>query len=220
MSLYVEEMKLRAISIGKPRTVKNEIGEELYSGIFKNQVEAAHLTMDGFIEDDVADKKHHGGRDRAVCMYSVEHYTNWTKEFQTRLPISAIGENLLVENMLEENIHIGDRFAIGETIIEVTQGRIPCNTINKRTGVAQFMKRMIETGHTGYLCRVIKEGKITKHDKIEKVFEHPEKVTVSYAHSIYFFQKESKEGIEKVLRVDALADEWRNKFEKMLSKLS
>ena len=81
------------------------------------------------------------------------------------------------------------------------------------------MKRMIETGHTGYLCRVIKEGQITNADRIERIFEHPEKVTVSYAHSIYFYQKDSKEGIENILKVNELADEWKVKLEKMLSKI-
>lgn len=212
-------MKLIAISVGKPKTVKNELGEELRSGIFKTQVTEAYLTNDGFDNDGVADLKHHGGLDRAVCVYSVEHYRSWSKEFRMDFPVSAIGENLLVENMLEENIHIGDRFSVGEAIIEVTQGRIPCNTINQRTGIKPLMKRMIETGHTGYLCRVIKEGKITNTDRIERIFEHPEKVTVSYAHSIYFYQKDSKEGIENILKVDELADEWRVKLEKMLSKI-
>jgi len=212
-------MKLIAISVGKPKTVRNELGEELRSGIFKNQVTEGYLTKDGFENDGVADLKHHGGLDRAVCMYSVEHYWNWEKEFRMNFPVSAIGENLLVENMLEENIHIGDQFAIGEAIIEVTQGRVPCNTINKRTGIKNLMKRMIETGHTGYLCRVIKEGRITNTDRIERVFEHPEKITVSYAHSIYFYQRDSKEGIENVLKVNELADEWKVKLEKMLSKI-
>lgn len=212
-------MKLIAISVGKPKTVRNELGEELRSGIFKNQVTEGYLTKDGFENDGVADLKHHGGLDRAVCMYSVEHYWNWEKEFRMNFPVSAIGENLLVENMLEENIHIGDQFAIGEAIIEVTQGRVPCNTINKRTGIKNLMKRMIETGHTGYLCRVIKEGRITNTDSIERVFEHPEKITVSYAHSIYFYQRDSKEGIENVLKVNELADEWKVKLEKMLSKI-
>lgn len=173
-------MKLVAISIGKPKTVRNEAGEELRSGIFKNQVTEAYLTKDGFDNDGVADLKHHGGLDRAVCMNSVEHYRSWSKEFRMNFPISAIGENLLVENMLEENIHIGDLFSIGEAIIEVTQGRIPCNTINKRTGIKPLMKRMIETDHTGYLCRVIKEGQITNADRIERIFEHPEKFLRSF----------------------------------------
>lgn len=56
---------------------------------------------------------------------------------------------------------------------------------------------MIETGHTGYLCRVSKEGRINSTDSIERILKHPEKITVSNAHSIYFYQKNSKEGIEK-----------------------
>ena len=91
-------MKLVAISVGKPKTVQNEAGGELRSGIFKSQVKEVYLAKDGFENDGVADLKHHGGLDRAVCMYSVEHYRSWSKEFHLNFPISAIGENLLVEN--------------------------------------------------------------------------------------------------------------------------
>ena len=72
---------------------------------------------------------------------------------------------------------------------------------------------------TGYLCRVIKEGRITNTDRIERIFEHPERITVAYAHSIYFYQKDSKEGIENILKVNEMAEEWKAKLEKMLSKL-
>lgn len=125
----MEEMKLVAISVGKPKTVRKEMGEVLRSGISKSQVTKAYLTKNGFENDGVADLKHHGGLVRAVCIYSMEHYRSWSKEFQLNFPVSAIGEN----------IHIGARFSIGKAIIEVTQGKILCNTINKRSGVKSLM---------------------------------------------------------------------------------
>ncbi|MFJ7826372.1 MOSC domain-containing protein [Psychrobacillus sp. NPDC096623] len=97
---------------------------------------------------------------------------------------------------------------------EVPQGRIPCNTINKRTELKPLIKRMIETGHTGYLCRVIQEGQITNTDRITRILERPERVTVSYAHSIYFYQKDSKEGIENILKVNELAENGKSSLKK------
>ena len=75
---------------------------------------------------------------------------------------SAFGENITVTNMLEQNVHIGDIFRLGDAVIQITQGRIPCSTITKRTDMPPLLKRMVETGFTGYLCRVLEEGTVRK----------------------------------------------------------
>lgn len=55
--------------------------------------------------------------------------------------------------MLEKDVHIGDIFRLGEAVIQITQGRVPCSTITKRTNNPFLLKRMVQTGFTGYLCR-------------------------------------------------------------------
>jgi len=66
--------KLVHFSTGKPKTLKLAGGKEMVSGIAKEQTDEAYLSRDGFTGDGVADTKHHGGRDRAVCIYPHEHY--------------------------------------------------------------------------------------------------------------------------------------------------
>ncbi len=135
-------------------------GLEINTGIRKETVEEAFLTREGFRGDSVANLRFHGGPDRAVCVYPYEHYSRWAEEFERPLPASAFGENLTVSNMLEADVHIGDTFQLGEAVIQITQSRIPCSTITKRTNHPLLLKRMVETGFTGYLCRVLVEGKL------------------------------------------------------------
>ena len=74
--------------------------------------------------------------------------------------------------MLEKDVYIGDIFLIGEAVIQITQGRIPCSTITKRT-VLLLLKRMVQTGFTGYLCRVLEEGSVRKDSNITLLESHP-----------------------------------------------
>ena len=64
--------------------------------------------------------------------------------------------------MLEKDVYIGDIFRIGEAVIQITQGRIPCSTITKRTNNPSLLKRMVQTGFTGYLCRVLRRRSVSE----------------------------------------------------------
>ena len=170
---YVKE--IHNLSIGTPKTLTCKNGKEMNTGICKESVIDAFLTKNGFQGDGVADLRFHGGLDRAVCIYPYDHYALWESEFKTTLPASAFGENLTVTNMLEKDVHIGDIFQVGEAVIQITQSRIPCDTITKRTNLSLLLKRMVETGYTGYLCRVLEEGIVREDSQITLLKRHPEK---------------------------------------------
>ena len=72
-------IELVHFSIGKPKQMKYGEDKEMITGICKELTEEAFLSKDGFLGDDVADLKHHGGPDRAVCVYSHEHYALWER---------------------------------------------------------------------------------------------------------------------------------------------
>lgn len=113
-------IKIENFSIGQPKEMHYGENQEVVTGICKETVEEAFLSFDGFRGDGVADLRHHGGLDRAVCVYPYEHYQLWEKEFGVPLPRSTFGENLTVSGMLESDIHIGDVFRVGEAVIQVT----------------------------------------------------------------------------------------------------
>jgi MOSC domain-containing protein YiiM len=196
-------------AIGLPKTMPYGNQKEMETGICKNKTEEAFLTKEGFCGDGVANLKYHGGPDRAICIYPHEHYRLWEQEFDISLPPSAFGENLTVTNMLERDVCIGDVYQLGEAVIQVTQGRIPCSTITRRMNVQGLLKRIAETGYTGYFCRVLKEGTVRHHSNIQLMKRHPQQVSILFANEIYFHRQTDVEGIKKVLEVQELANQWR-----------
>ncbi|KAA0966565.1 MOSC domain-containing protein [Sporosarcina sp. ANT_H38] len=213
-------VELKNFSIGLPKKMKYGTDKEMETGICKEMIEEAFLTKDGFRGDGVADLRHHGGLDRAVCVYPYEHYSLWEQEFTNSLPSAAFGENITVTNMLEQDIHIGDIFRLGDAVIQIAQGRIPCSTITKRTDMPPLLKRMVETGFTGYLCRVLEEGTVRKDSTIALVESHPKQVSILFANQIYFHRQKDIEGIKKVLDVQELAHDWRERLTKRLETLT
>lgn len=216
---YTNSIELKNFSIGRPKAMKYGDGKEITTGIRKETVEEAFLTTEGFRGDGVGDLHFHGGPDRAVCVYPFEHYKQWEEEFGQPLAPSTFGENITVTNMLEADIHIGDIFQLGESVIQVTQGRIPCSTITKRTNLPFLLKRMVETGFTGYLCRVLEGGTVRRDSKITLIEQHPQQVSILFANEIYFRAPKDIEGMQKILDVAQLAEEWREPLEKRLHKL-
>ncbi|RSL30190.1 MOSC domain-containing protein [Salibacterium salarium] len=210
--------QIKHLAVGLPKQMEYQEDKQVRTGIQKEIIEEAFLSQSGFQEDDVADKKNHGGFDRAVCVYPHKHYRKWEQEFDTKLEKAAFGENLTVKDMWEGNVYIGDTYEIGEAVIQVTQGRIPCDTINKRTGISHLLQRIIETGYTGFLCRVMQSGKVREGDQLKIIDTNPHRVSVLYALQTYFHDPSNKEAIEKILAVEPLADSWRKKLENRLNK--
>lgn len=217
--LLVVTPKLVALSIGLPRSLQTVDGKDFVSAICKQPTTKTFLSVDGFQGDGIADTKHHGGPDRAVCLYSSEHYPLWENEFDCILSPATFGENLTVEGMLEQDVCVGDIFRVGEALIQVTQGRVPCSTISQRTGLPYLMKRMIATGFTGFLCRVLEEGIVRSDSTITLVERDSKGITILYANEVYFQRPRDIEGLQRILAVEALADEWRMSITQRLERL-
>lgn len=209
---------IHTLAVGMPKELIDSKGRSMMTGIEKQKMQEVYLSAHGFHGDDVADKKHHGGPDRAVCLYPAEHYIQWEQELGNPLPTAAFGENLTVTNMLEEDICIGDIYKIGDAVIQITQGRVPCSTIDKYTESNTLLKRMIETGYTGFLARVLEEGTIYANSNIELVEKHPAQVSVLYCNEVYFKNKDA-DAMKHIRAVDALAEDWKQKLEKRIQVL-
>src|SRR6266704_866768 len=118
-------MKLISVNIGLPREVTWH-GIPVTTGIFKQPIEGRvavrRLNLDG---DRQADLTVHGGEYKAVYCYPITHYGYWKKELPGReLPMGMFGENFTTDSgkdgLLEESVHLGDRFSIGSAEVVVT----------------------------------------------------------------------------------------------------
>ncbi len=195
-------------------------GSVYNSGIWKNKTEELIVKFDRIDGDDVANHVNHGGVDRVVCFYPFEHYSYWEKEFGNTLSVAAFGENMTGTNMREDQVCIGDIFQIGEAVLQVSQGRYPCATINKRNNNPLLLKRIFETGYTGYFFRVLQEGKITSQSEVKLVSAHPKKITVSSIHHLHFHHPSSNiEDIHEILELgELLAGPWGKLLQEKINK--
>lgn len=219
IKMEAKTYEIISINVGKP---KNFIynGKEFVTGIQKQPVDGpVFLSFLNFSGDGQADLVHHGGRDKAVCVYPYDHYAYWEHELERKLDVVAFGENLTVKGLLETEVCIGDTFQLGEAVVQVSQPRQPCHKIAKKHRVNDLPLRVQNTGYTGFYFRVLKEGWVETQSRLQLIEKHPLNITVSFANQIMFHDKTNKEGIEQILRVDELSESFRDSLMKRLQSI-
>jgi MOSC domain-containing protein YiiM len=175
------------------------------------------LTKIGLIGDEQA-YKDHGGKDKALCVYSYNRYAYWNNIIHNMIDDSLFGENITVYGLTEEKVHIGDIFAFGEAVIQVSEPRNPCYKLAKKYDVPNLALEMQQTGYTGFLCRVLQEGNVSASDCLQLVASHPKRVSISQVNHVKFHNKYNKEALERIIKVDAQSDSLRELLLKRLNK--
>ncbi|RDI96127.1 MOSC domain-containing protein [Meiothermus sp. QL-1] len=141
----------------------------LPTSIHKTPVAEARATFWGLEGDYIADSEHHGGPDQAVYVYSQADYDYWAEELGEALAPGSFGENLVFSSFGPPPLRIGDRFRIGEVVLEVSAPRIPCATLAARMGDPGFVRRFRQARRPGFYARVLAEGWLRPGQPIEKI---------------------------------------------------
>jgi MOSC domain-containing protein YiiM len=125
----------------------------------------------GLFADVQADRKHHGGLDKALYAYAQEDAEFWERELGRELPYGWFGENLRVEGIDVNAAPVGSRWRIGDTVVvEVTMPRSPCATFARWVGGEDergWVKRFADAGRLGAYLRVVRNGSVRAGDEIE-----------------------------------------------------
>jgi MOSC domain-containing protein YiiM len=131
-------------------------------GMPKLAVPEARVTCDGVGDDWQLNRKYHGGPDRAVCLYSLELYDYLRDEHQIDLKPGSVGENFTTCGIDLRKIQIGDRLRVGDCVIQITNVRVPCTSLNRWH--PDLMK--IINGHSGWVARVLVPAMVRSGDEI------------------------------------------------------
>jgi MOSC domain-containing protein YiiM len=134
----------------------------------------------GFVGDEQADPTVHGGRNKAVYAYPIEHYPTWqtiraqATGLDEPLPPGFLGENLTVEGLLENRVWIGDtlvshRGGAEAVRLRVDSPRYPCFKFNARMGFKHASKMMVQSGFCGFYLEVLQIGSIAAGDTFRVV---------------------------------------------------
>ena len=122
------------------------------------------ITRVGVLGDEQADPSVHGGIEKAIYVYPVEHYAFWNELLSREtkksvdLPLGAFGENFTIQGLLETEIFIGDQMQIGELQFTVVKLREPCFKFNAKMGYKGAAKAMLQSGVSGWYLRVNQTG--------------------------------------------------------------
>jgi MOSC domain-containing protein YiiM len=214
-------MRVVSVNCGLPREVDwhgRSVTTSIYKGPVQGRVALRWLNLDG---DRQSDLSVHGGKDKAVYCYQVEHYDYWRAELPGRdLPAGAFGENFTIEGMpLEHAVYVGDRLAVGSAEIVVTQPRLPCYKLGIRFESDAMVKRFLDAGRTGFYVAVTREGEVGAGDEITKLGSAAESVPVSEITRLYIakrFNDDDARQARRALSADALPESWKEYFREKL----
>ncbi|MBV8295430.1 MAG: MOSC domain-containing protein [Acidimicrobiia bacterium] len=155
-----------SVNVGQPRTVEWG-GRLVTSGIWKDPVGGAvEVSGVNLAGDDQADRRVHGGPDKAVYAYAVEDYEWWARQLGPLGP-GTFGENLTTEGIDLNACAIGDRWRVGTSVLEVSQPRWPCFKLGMRMGDEHFPGRFETARRPGTYLRIVESGAVTAGDAIE-----------------------------------------------------
>ncbi len=211
-------MRLLSINVSKPKPITYN-GKIVHTGIFKEPISGTVMLREKNIDGDgQGDLKVHGGTYKAIYGYPIEHYSHWQQELnRDDLLYGQFGENLTVEGMLEESIHIGDVFQIGTTVkLQITQPRVPCFKLGYKMGLSEFPKQFLESRRVGFYFRVLAEGEITAGDAISRIEIAPEPMSVKEILNLRYFNTDNHEKIAKARKLPALSPSWKKDFTRIL----
>jgi MOSC domain-containing protein YiiM len=213
-------MKLVSVQVGLPREIIYK-GRHITTGIFKDtiagRVRARTLNLDG---DRQADLTVHGGAQKAIYSYPVEHYDYWRSELpDMELPWGMFGENFTTEGMSETEINVGDKFRVGSAELMATQPRMPCYKLGIRFGRTDIIKRFLMSERSGIYFSVLKEGEVGTGDEFELLEKNASGVRVVDVTRLYSSDKKNVDLLRQAIASDALPSSWREYFQKRLEGL-
>ncbi|UFT99665.1 MOSC domain-containing protein [Radiobacillus kanasensis] len=211
--------RIHSISVGKPDTyIFND--RPLRTAFVKKSVkEKTWLSKQGLQGDGQADLKHHGGEEKALLMYSADHYPYWETTYEKPFPIPSFGENITVIGLKEEDVSIGDTFLLGEAVIQVSEPRGPCYKIAEVNQLKDITAMVTKTGFTGFYFRVLQEGYVSPTDELELLEKASDTVSIPFIQDTITFHKKDVEQLQKILAVDTLSTDLRTEIEKKIEKV-
>ena len=218
--------KIVSIQIGRATTYQYEHPSDGKSSawttaFFKTtatgNVAASELGLSG---DEQADKKNHGGLDKAVLAYSANHYPYWREHLHLPdMPHGGFGENLTIDGLEEATVCIGDRWQAAGVVFEVSQPRQPCWKMGRRWQLPDLPKQVIQNGRSGWYFRVQELGELTAGMAIELIARPRPSWTVARASRLLYHEKEDVAALEDLANLPELSRAWREElFEKIANR--
>jgi MOSC domain-containing protein YiiM len=207
--------KVLSVNVGTAREFEYN-GRPAKSAIWKSpavgRIAARGVNLAG---DDQADRKAHGGPDKAVYAYAVEDLRWWEQKIGRSLAYGAFGENLTTEGIEVNNALVGERWQIGTAVVEVSEPRIPCWRLGVRMNDKMFPRRFTQALRPGPYLRIVVEGDVGAGDEIRLVERPDLALTIRDVFRIY---TRDRHQAERLLAVPRMSESWKRWAHNFLQK--
>lgn len=200
-------MKLLAVYAGRTGTLPWR-GRPVPSAFVKSPLEGpVVLHIEGLDGDEQGDRRHHGGPDKAVCVYPGEHYPHVEERIGGPLGSAAFGENFTTSGLLDDEVVIGTTYRIGTAVVQVSQPRRPCFKLAARHAALPDAKRLPvwlqSVGRTGFYLRVLTPGEVVRGQPFHLLDVPGHGLTVAEVNRIMNVDRDDLDGIHRLLTARA-----------------
>ena len=173
------------------------------------------LGLEGFIGDQQADRRVHGGPEKAVHLYPARHYKKLAERFPgaaNQLVIGSLGENISTAELDENDVRIGDIWRLGGAQLQVCQPRNPCWKIDERFASEGMAAFIAEHRLTGWYWRVIRPGWVAPGDPLELIHAADGAFTLAEALLCWQAHRPALADLEKLAATPGIANNWQQKI--------
>lgn len=211
---------IKGLFSGKIRTF--EPGGER-TGIYKDAQEAVTVSALGIDGDHQADKRYHGGVDKALHQFSENGYKTLLKYFpslQNDLSPGSFGENLVSDDLNEANVFIGDIYRLNAVVLQVSEPRRPCWKINRKFSTENLSVFVEQQGITGWYYRVLEPGTIRTGETFSLEERINENASIARFTQIANEHRPTLDDLREILSLRGLSANWKKRLEKRLEFLA
>lgn len=213
-----------SVQVGRAKTYgdaqsKDFLEKEWESASFKEVSKTPlYASFSGLAGDEVADKMHHGGMDKAIFANSYENYAHWASFLGVEhLSFGALAENLTMTGLHESNVMLGEIHQIGTVLLQVSQPRKPCWKISRRWNHKAFTNEIFTSGLTGWYYKVLQEGIISAGDEVRVIRAETPQLSILEANEAFGEPEKYGHILEAILEIPSLANSYKESIVKRLS---
>jgi MOSC domain-containing protein YiiM len=162
----------------------------------------------GLEGDEQADRVAHGGPDQALYAYALEDYAWWEVNLERPIAPGTFGENLTTYGFDPNDALVGERWAVGSTLLEVSQPRLPCFKLAARLELPSFVRRFAEQRRPGSYLRIVDHGTLASGDAIDLDFRPTHDISIREFFRIYLDQSADPSPLLDVPQLSTAWHEW------------
>lgn len=180
------------------------------------------IGLEGFTADQQADRRVHGGPEKAIHLYPAAHYAKLAERFPEAASLlvpGSNGENISTPDLTEADVRIGDIYRLGSARLQVCQPRNPCWKIDERYSSEGMAAFIAEHRLTGWYWRVIAPGHCIPGDELELDTPASNAPTLADAMLLWQNHRPALAELEQLAATPGIATQWQSKMEQRMQWL-